>query len=287
VRALTAVTDEPEVRDGDAEVLVIDNASTTPVTIQGELAKLVTVIEEPVPGLTAARDMAIRTAVGDVIVFVDDDNIIGAGYLGQVRKRFAAHDELGLLGGAIYPEYETVPPSWFTAFEPIMAVRRYPSDYWKLTTGPPFTNDFPIGAGMSVRRSIAVEYARTLTEPDRIEGRRGGALSSGEDVDLGFYVLARGGHLAVDGRLRLRHVIPAARLDQSYLRKLVRGTTQSALLVDRKWSPAFGAPVMPPLHVSSRGLFARAVVAKLIGTARPAFCLRAEYYEAVRRGQRP
>ena len=220
-------------------------------------------------------------------MFVDDDNIIDPGYLGQVRKRFAAHEDLGLLGGAIYPEYETVPPSWFMAFEPILAVRRYPSDYWKLTARPPYTNDFPIGAGMSVRRSIAVEYARTLAGPDRIEGRRVGALSSGEDTDLGFYVLAHGGHLAVDGRLRLRHVIPAARLDQSYLRELVRGTTQSALLVDRKWSPVFGAPVMPRLQVSGRGLFARAVVAKLIGTARPAFRLKAEYYAAVQRGQLP
>ena len=89
---------------GDVEVLVIDNNSNPPVASAIELDRYETqVIVEPTQGLTAARATAIRAARGDVIIFVDDDNVLGDRYLKTVADAFTRYPRLGLLGGSVYP----------------------------------------------------------------------------------------------------------------------------------------------------------------------------------------
>src|SRR5579863_1904760 len=78
IEAIVAqITEVPSV-----EIVVIDNNSDPSLAERGYLSDYpVRLIRESRPGLTAAREAAIDNAQGDVIVFVDDDNILGRHYL--------------------------------------------------------------------------------------------------------------------------------------------------------------------------------------------------------------
>lgn len=262
-----------------AEVIVIDNNSSPSLAARQYLASYpIRLIRESRPGLTAAREAAINDARGDVIVFVDDDNILGKGYLATVVKEFSADAQLGLLGGAIIPEYDSPPPMWFDEFEHWLAVRRYTPELRVETTEPPHTKYFPVGAGLAARLDLALAYQEDCAKSRRIEGRRGSALSSGEDLDLGLFVLSRGSKLVVTGTLNLTHVIPDERVRSKYLARLAAGSVKSSLELEQKWSVRFGCPVYPRFSMSLVGLFARASAAMVLGLWSPRYRIKRRIY---------
>jgi len=178
---------------------------------------------------------------------------------------------LGLLGGRILPEYDAEPPEWFNEFEHWLAIRRYEPQLYVETTAPPFSSHFPVGAGIAVRRDLALAYLRDCAETSRIEGRRGDALSSGEDLDLGLFVLSREYKLAVSGKLSLTHVIPKARTSKEYIEKLARGSVESALALERKWAPRFGGPIYSSFALPLRALMPRLAITRVLGLWSPRY----------------
>jgi glycosyltransferase involved in cell wall biosynthesis len=236
-----------------AELLIVDNNSDQPLSDADYLQGLrLEIVRESRQGLTAARATAIHHARGDVVLFVDDDNVLAPGYLRGAAAAFA-DPKLGVLGGRIVPEYESHPPRWLGPFEPQLAIRRFPLHLVVETTGLPYTDYFPVGAGSAVRRDLALDYVADAETRGRIEGRRGRTLSSGEDLDLDLFALNAGRILKVTGALSLTHLIPASRCTEDYMARLVTGHVRSAAEVDRKWSAVFGKPIFDFLHAGESG----------------------------------
>ncbi len=269
-----------------AEFIVVDNNSSPPL---GERARLtdypIRLLQEATPGLTAAREAAIENARGDVIVFVDDDNILGDRYLAMVVEAFSADPRLGLLGGRVIPEYEAQPPAWFGDFEPWLAIRRHPPDLYVETTDPPYSNCFPVGAGFAVRRDLAVAYIEDCAETMRVQGRRGTVLSSGEDTDLGLFVLSSGRKLAVIGALGLTHVISGGRVRREYLQRLAVGHVKSALLLEEKWSVRFGRPIFPEVSPPLVTLLAKTLVAVALSLWSPRYRVKRHLFTTLTRAR--
>lgn len=246
------------------EAIVVDNNCDPPLAERTAIGQFpVRVIEERVPGLTAARTAAIRHATGDVIVFVDDDNVLDGDYIAAVRTEFASNAHAGVVGGRILPEYEAPRPSWLGQFEGYLAVRR--SEIRTVTTGPPWTEDFPVGAGMAVRREVAEQHVRETAEDEKIQGRRGSALSSGEDLDLDLFALSRGWQLVSLGHSGLTHVIPQARCTSRYLARLARANVVSSYALERKWAPVLGRSVFPLYAASLWTVLAKALLTRALG----------------------
>jgi GT2 family glycosyltransferase len=267
-----------------AEVIVVDNNSSPPLAEREYLSAYpIHLIHEPTPGLTAAREAVIKNAQGDVIVFVDDDNILGAHYLTTVVEAFSADPHLGLLGGCIIPEYDEAPPKWFAEFEHWLAVRRYAPELHVETTRPPYSEYFPVGAGFATRRDLALAYHEDCAKTMRIEGRRGNVLSSGEDMDLGLYVLSCGNKLAVTGALSLTHVISSERIRSGYLERLAVGNIQSALELEKKWSARFGRPVYPLFSMSLVNLLPRAAATAVLSLWSPRYKIKRRIYATLTR----
>jgi glycosyltransferase involved in cell wall biosynthesis len=66
----------------DAHVIIVDDGSTVPVgNVVAEDADRVRVLRQDNAGPSAARNAGARIAPDDVLVFVDDDDIPGAGWL--------------------------------------------------------------------------------------------------------------------------------------------------------------------------------------------------------------
>jgi glycosyltransferase involved in cell wall biosynthesis len=212
------------------ELLLIDNASDPPLS-----ADLLTwhpnarLVREPVLGLTQARLRGITEARGEVLVWVDDDNVLDPGYLNAAIEAFRYNSSLGAAGGSSMACYAEPPPAWFVEGLVPLGCRDHGDQpvlmSWR-DQPPHYPQEAPIGAGLVIRREAIQVWADQVRSDGRRRafGRRGQALSSGEDNDINLTLLAHGWELAYLPQLRLSHHIPAARLQEAYQQRLARAS---------------------------------------------------------------
>lgn len=219
----------------DWELIVVDNASNTRLEaadFEEFLPRVRTTWRlETEIGLTPARLGGINEARGDIIVFVDDDNVLERYYLDAVLRNFRDRPSLGAAGGPIQAEWETPPPAWTREFHGLLALRdcgveALVADGGSSVSWPNFA---PVGAGLAARRDLALRYADVVkTDPMRRRlDRNGGSLASGGDNDLVFTCLRAGGQVAYLPELKLTHLIPSGRLECAYLCRLNRAIQRS------------------------------------------------------------
>lgn len=231
------------------ELIVVDNCSTPPVDLEPLLPQRLRPITrhlcETIPGLSAARCAGISVSCGETIVFVDDDNSLAPDYLALAKTIANDQPTLGCFGGKAAPYFECQPSDWLRPLVNNLGLRDYGEapiisreDEW----GP----WEPIGAGMVVRRAIALSFAdyyRRQAEA-RMLGRRGDSLASCEDslfshlsIESGF---ANGYHPA----LQLVHFIKDYRVLPSYLARLMLAMGGSYCQLQKlKGRPAINLPV--------------------------------------------
>ena len=215
------------------ELRVIDNSaipSLSATTLPPHPANL-RIVTEARPGLTPARLCGIARSQGDVLVFVDDDNVLSATYLAAALAAFRASPSLAAAGGPIRPDFEQTPPSWAQEFYCLLALHNHGPHPKIARGGPvaPWPAFAPPGAGLCLRRSAACAYAAALaSDPQRNRlDRRAGELTSGGDNDMVFTALHCGGDVAYLPKLALTHLIPPARLAPDYLARLNQGIQRS------------------------------------------------------------
>src|ERR1700712_4050080 len=99
------------------ELLVVDNdplGSARAVADELDSPRLRYVVE-PSPGISAARNRALREAAdADLLLFIDDDEVPQDGWLqGMLRTRAAFQAEL--VAGAVVSKFEVEPGPWVAA----------------------------------------------------------------------------------------------------------------------------------------------------------------------------
>lgn len=215
------------------ELLCIDNANPEPLAGKVDLRwhPRGRLLVEPRLGLTRARLLGIREAQGDLLVFVDDDNVLAPNYLTCATEISREWTKLGAWGGQCLPRYEAEPDPVLRKYLPMLGIRELKRDVW---SNLPIWQTAPIGAGMCVRREVARSYAgRVAQDENRARlGRIGGQLFSGEDYDLVYSAHELGLGSGVFTRLRLTHLIAAHRVTPEYLARLCEGTFYSNALVN-------------------------------------------------------
>lgn len=214
------------------ELLLIDNASDQPLSAHWDLSwhPRARHIAESELGLTPARLRGIAEATGDLVVFVDDDNVLASDYLAAAMALFASRPDLGVASGRLLPEYETPPPAWFRPYESWIAVRRIEASRWSNFFDP---RSEPCGAGMCLRSLIARNYAtRVATSAgQRILDRRGRNLFSGGDVAITKVALDMGYSMGQFVDLNATHLIPSRRVSEQYLFTLYCNLQASGQLI--------------------------------------------------------
>lgn len=219
------------------ELHIIDNASEPAVEnrIDPKAPPHPSIVVEPTLGLTAARRCGIRASTGEILVFVDDDNVLAPDYLEHALEIGAAWPRLGTWGGQALPDWEEEPPPWSRQYWNWIGVREFSGDLW--SNLPNDTRTAPFGAGMCVRRRVAEAYL-SLLESDPIRrrlGRTGTRLTGSEDSDIAFTACDLGLGNGIFERLKLTHLIPRRRTEEEYLLQLVESQTFShTLLLHRR-----------------------------------------------------
>ena len=223
----------------DWELVLIDNASPTPVTLAPDLlgAVCIRVVRETRLGLTFARRRGFAEAKGEICVLVDDDNVLAPTYLADVIRRFAAHPEVGVMGGPSRPEFSSPLPEWAREFLPLLALRDFGPEpqiarLERASAGSHwcYPASAPIGAGLALRTVLARAWAAARENPS-IPDRIGSSLTSGGDNDIVLHLLRAGHASAYFPELSLTHLIPPARLEPDYLARLNRGIQKSWMQV--------------------------------------------------------
>jgi glycosyltransferase involved in cell wall biosynthesis len=215
------------------ELLLIDNASDF-----SELSQIrlnwhpnARYIREEKLGLTPARLRGIRESIGQVIVFVDDDNILDLHYLENTLTISKDFQCIGAWGGKVLPEFEAPPPSWSKPYLGLLAIRDFQADQWSNIQH--WYESMPCGAGLCVRREVAKEYSNYVNrDPRRADmDRKGNLLTSCGDSDLALTACDLGLGTGLFTSLKVTHLIPAQRLAEDYLLRLVEGLAYSQIIL--------------------------------------------------------
>lgn len=227
------------------ELLLVDNGSTPPLhtSVDASWHSQMRLLTEPRTGLAYARHTGLMAAQGELIVYVDDDNILAVDYLRQVIRIAAERPWLGAWGGQNLGEFETEPEAWMRPYLWTLALRACEREVWSNypnASGP----TLPVGAGMVTRRRVVMHYLKKCEEdPAHLEfGRRGTALTGGEDIDLALTAMDLGMGCGIFPELKLIHLIPAGRLQVDYLARLRGGIEYSHHLLLRLRQPGYLPP---------------------------------------------
>lgn len=216
------------------ELLIIDNASDPAVAGRFDLGWRpdVRVVREEKLGLTPARLCGIREARGELMVFVDDDNVLDPDFL-EVAQRIARERIwLGAWSGQCRGGFDEPPPGWTRRYWGNLAIREFDTDVW--SNLPRLTATMPCGAGLCLRREVALEYLRKHDAGERRFqlDRTGDSLLSGGDNDLAACACDLGLGVGLVSALKLDHLMPPGRLTADYLARLAEGIHFSAVLLD-------------------------------------------------------
>jgi glycosyltransferase involved in cell wall biosynthesis len=219
------------------ELVVVDNRSDESVAARVDLSwhPAARIVSEETLGLTPARLHGIRESRGDLLIFVDDDNVLDPDFLEEAVRVAEERPFLGSWSGQCRPAFETPPPEWTRRYWANLVIREFDRDIW--SNLPRLPASMPCGAGLCVRKNVALRYLE-LHEASKRRfqlDRNGKSLLSGGDNDLAACACDIGLGVGLIASLKLTHLIAPERLTEHYLASLAEGIHFSSTLLDSEY----------------------------------------------------
>ena len=155
----------------------------------------------------------IREACGDLLVFVDDDNLLARDFLSTARSIGERNSDLGVFGaGSLEPEFEIPPPPELRPRAQMLALRTVTSCRW--SNNPRDSESIPWGAGLCVHRAVAdcfVSFVEGTRFVDALD-RKGDQLFAGGDDLFSWIATSRNLGFGIFPELHVIHLIGERRL---------------------------------------------------------------------------
>jgi glycosyltransferase involved in cell wall biosynthesis len=200
----------------DAEIIVVDNASTDRTAAIAASFPGVRVVPEPHKGITWARRAGFRASTGDLIANLDADVIVPAPWLPRVIREFTADPALQGLSG---------PHVYYDAARLVRVMMRAFYAYWFVTdtiAQALFGTGSMLQGGNFILRRSALE---------QIGGFDTSIAFYGEDTDIGRRVRKV-------GRVKWTFGLPV----YASGRRWARPAAGLAYMLDYVWLAFFGTP---------------------------------------------
>lgn len=210
--ALRSVVDQEFPRT-DYEVIVVDNASTDHtrnVVADFQNYGNVRYVHEPKLGLNNARNTGWRAAAGEYVAYFDDDALAEPGWLAAIRDGFAAADGPAIIGGRVDPIWEVERPAWLSD----CAAAALTIIDWGGTPRPlaKVPREWLTGVNFAMPVSLLNELGGFDPRLERVGNR----LLSNGDILIQRRAQQRGYACLYHPQMRVRHMVPAARLTQRW-----------------------------------------------------------------------
>ncbi len=198
------------------EILVVDNGSRdhTGAVVQRWATRhpQITHIFEPRPGLSCARNAAIRRARGQFIAFTDDDVRAEPDWMARVLAAFERWPAASCVGGPVEPDWPAPVPAWLTERQwAPLGVQHYGREPVRADSINPICL---IGANLTFRRAALEEVGEFSTNVQRV----GNGAGSTEDHELHMRLWKAGHHGMYDPAIRVRAVVLPERLQKAHHR---------------------------------------------------------------------
>ncbi len=236
------------------EIIVIDNNSSdnTAKVVQeyqsNSLSRYpIRYYFEPKQGLAFARRYAIKEAQGDLVAFLDDDNLPTGNWVSAAYSFGMSHPKAGAYGSQINGEYEVNPPEGFPRIASLLAiVDRGQTPFCYELSRKWF---FPAGAGLVVRKKAWID---SVPEEPILKGVCGTSLSSkGEDLETLSYIRKANWEIWHNPEMLIYHHIPRSRLEKDYLLQVARGVGLSRYPMRMLRFPFWQKPLVLPLYLAN------------------------------------
>ncbi len=216
------------------EIIIVDNASTDNTncfaqetwnnfTKPGIDFKIVS---EKQPGLSFAKHRGVEESKYEYIVFCDDDNRLNEDYIQTAFNLIIADDTIGAMGGISIAVSDVKLPEWFHKYEEAYAVGKQAA-----TSGYINEKGYVNGAGMITRKTV-FQNAVNHKFPGILHGRKGNALSSGEDCEYCLRVMLQGYNIYYNEGLIFKHYMQASRLTEEYRQALFKAFEETHELLN-------------------------------------------------------
>ncbi|MEP6934499.1 MAG: glycosyltransferase [Nitrospirota bacterium] len=193
----------------ELDVLIIDNAPSTPATEQlvREHYPQFRYICEPRPGLDWARNRAIAESPSEIIAFTDDDVVVDAHWVSALSARFAEDPDVMAVTGLVVPyELEFDSQVLFELYGGFG--KGFDRKWYRLDRAMPRGHEryhigagtFGTGANMAFRRRLFDRIGRFDPALDV-----GTVTNGGGDLEMFFRTLEEGFTLVYEPRAIVRH----------------------------------------------------------------------------------
>ncbi|MBE9068953.1 EAL domain-containing protein [Leptolyngbya cf. ectocarpi LEGE 11479] len=167
-------------------------------------------------GAAFARQRAVVEAHGNIVAFLDDDNIPAPDWLSHVQRFAKAYPQAGAFGSQIHGNFQGELPEGFGHIACFLAIVERGS---KPHLYSPKSKILPPAAGLAVRRKVWLDAV-----PPRLflnhKGKSAGLAS--EDLEAMLHVQKAGWEIWYNSDMVVTHQIPRQRLQQDYLVALLR-----------------------------------------------------------------
>jgi len=204
------------------ELLIVNNNCTdgTDTVIQSFVDRLpIKRIFEPKPGLSNARNAAVRNAGGDYIIWTDDDVLVDSNWLLAYVEAFHKYPDAVVFGGPVVPWFEGVPPEWITLCWSVVSIAYAVRDLGEQEiTLDPQTGKIPFGANFAIR---AREQQKYLYDPNF--GLKAGEIVLGEETHIIKSIIDAGGAGFWVPSAKVKHWLPKERQTIEYIKKYSKG----------------------------------------------------------------
>jgi len=214
------------------ELIVVNNNSTDNTTIvaykewaQYEASIPFKIVDELIPGLSAAREKGISEAQFEYVLLCDDDNWLAPTFVQTAYEIMESNSQIGVLGGRGEAVSEIAFPYWFSTYQGSYAV-----GVQALHSGDLSNHGHVWGAGMIFRKSV-YQKLRQAGFTHLLSDRKGKNLTSGGDSEICQWFLLANYTLWYDDRLEFKHFIPKERLTKEYCEKLIAGLGSSSAVL--------------------------------------------------------
>jgi glucosyl-dolichyl phosphate glucuronosyltransferase len=214
----------------DWELLVVNNrcTDTTDEVIAKYRAKLpIRRLYEDNAGKSHAANLAVKESAGELILWTDDDVLVGPQWLKAYVEAAHAYPQAAFFGGEVHPWFEKTPPGW---------IARHMHRLWcvfaqRIATpaqNAPIQADYlPLGANMGMRK----EFLGPAPFDVKL-GPLSGDKFGGEETRVLEELLRRGHHGVWVKDAAIRHFIFAERLTKAYVWNWFRWHARTTMKMD-------------------------------------------------------
>jgi Glycosyl transferase family 2 len=246
------------------EILIVDNHSTDNTRAVVNYLQSLKLLDipirysfEPQQGVAFARHRAIQEVRGELIGFIDDDNLPAPTWVVNAHKFGISHPQAGAYGGQVKGRFAVAPPHHFHRIASLLALQNYGPTRLPLN---PKRMQLPSGAGLVIRKAA---WQHSVPAQLQLIGRLQHSMLAGDDYEALLHIYCQGWEIWYDPELEIIHDIPEWRLQPSYLRAIAWG---AGLAMCHLWMVG-----------TARWKFPWVFCKTLLGNLRQVFCRLIQY----------